>query len=372
MPMATTHTPMTATTAGKRSSTREEAEAALSAHASSVAIAVLARNEAARLGNLLQDVANQSLLTAPEFRVSITVVANGCSDRTADVAREHFRDPKYHDAATAVYELEVPGKSNAWNEFVHALLPQDTDFVFFLDGDIRIPDQDSMLVVLRALTASSDAVVAIDRSVKDLELDRPKSIPERLIKRATGTANDTRQALAGAFYCVRYAAISGIWLPVGLPGEDGFLRAMLLTSSFTHDEDMKRHLFVESAYHVFESVRDARGVIRHNVRLAIGTAINIALFGELRRLRSIEADVSKYIRERNREDPTWVNELIRNRLKTSYFPLQPRWLLRRLRQRRSWMSAAALAIAIVGTAFDLVVFAKATRLMRRGTGAGHW
>lgn len=339
---------------------------------SRVVIGVLARNEALRIGDLLTDVARQTLLDSAEFAISIAVVANGCSDRTAEVARENFSHQRFAGMTTAVRELDVPGKSNAWNEFVHSVVPSDTDFVFFLDADIRIPGENSMLLVLRSLADNSKAVVAVDRSVKDLELERPKGFTERLIKRATGTANDTRQAIAGAFYCVRYSALKGIWLPIGLPGEDGFLRAMLLTSSFAHDEDMSRHIFVEEAYHVFESLRDARSVLRHNVRLAIGTAINIALFGELRGVRAAGEDVAQYIRQRNAADPAWVNELIGRRLKTSYFPLQPKWLLRRLHQRRSRASVAALAIAVVGTAFDLVVFAKATRLMRRGAGAGHW
>jgi len=339
---------------------------------SRVVIGVLARNEALRIGDLLRDVGRQTLLVAADFDISIAVVANGCSDRTAEVAREHFSHRRFAGVTTAVQEVDIPGKSNAWNEFVHSVVPCDTDFVFLLDGDIRIPEENSMLLVLRSLADNREAVVAVDRSVKDLELEQPKGFTERLIKIATGTANDTRLAIAGAFYCARYSAIRGIWLPIGLPGEDGFLRAMLLTSSFTHEEDMSRHIFVEDAYHVFESLRDARSVLRHNVRLAIGTALNIALFGELRRLRAAGEDVAEYIRKRNSADPTWVNELIRRRLKASYFPLQPKWLLRRIQQRRSWRSATALAIAVLGTAFDLIVFAKATRLMRRGAGAGHW
>jgi glycosyltransferase involved in cell wall biosynthesis len=337
-----------------------------------VTIGVLARNEAARIGDLLDDVARQTLLSAPDIDIAIVVVANGCSDRTAEVARVRFGDGRFAGVSTAVHELEKPGKSNAWNELVHSIASEGTDFLFFLDGDIRIPSENSMLLVVRALIDSSQAVVAVDRSVKDLELEHPKRFSEWLIKKGTGTANDTRQAIAGAFYCVRYSAVAGIWLPIGLPGEDGFLRAMLLTSSFSHDEDMSLHVFVQNACHVFESLRDARSVIRHNVRLAIGTAINIALFGELRRVRAAGEDVAEYIRRRNQVDPAWVNELIARRLKTTYFPLQPRFLLRRLQQPRSWSSVRAFAVAVFGTAFDAVVFFEATRMMRRGTGAGHW
>ena len=44
-------------------------------------------------------------------------------------------------------------------------------------------------------------------------------------------------------------------MPIGLPGEDGFLRAMILTSNFTKEENLDRLVFVEGARHIFESER---------------------------------------------------------------------------------------------------------------------
>ena len=337
-----------------------------------VAIGILARNEADRIEALLRDVARQTLLDSQGMVIRIYVVANGCSDATARVAREVFKGERFGGVETAVYEIAQAGKANAWNEFVHEVLPGETDFVFFLDADIRIPQDSDLLLILRSLRDSPLAVVAVDRSVKDLQLEETKGLVEWLIKKGTGTANDTRTAIAGALYCVRYSEIAGIWMPLGLPGEDGFLRAMLLTSSFSHEEQLQRHLFVEGAYHVFESMRDAKSVFRHNVRLAIGTAINILLFGELRRVRAEGHDVAAYVRSRNLASATWVDDLVKQRLEMSYFPLQPRFLLRRLQQPRSWRSVKAFTLALFGTAFDLTVFMRATSLMRRGAGAGYW
>jgi hypothetical protein len=250
-----------------------------------------------------------------------------------------------------------------------------TEYLFVLDGDIRIPSPDTLEVVLEELRRSTRAVVAVDRSVKDIELERPTTLAERLIKLATGTANDPRTAIAGAFYCVRTTAVGSIWMPIGLPGEDGFLRAMLLTSSFAHEEELDRHVFVGKAFHVFESIRDVRGVIGHNVRLAIGTAVNILLFQHLRELRREGVDVGDYIRTQNAGDPDWVNGLVHARLRKSMFPLEPRFVTRRLRRLRGkpdeW-SLRAWSVAMLGTAFDAVVFLKATRLMRKGAGAGYW
>jgi glycosyltransferase involved in cell wall biosynthesis len=336
-----------------------------------IAIGVLARNEAERIGLLLGDLARQTLLSKPGLSIDVVVVANACSDGTADVARVALQKG-FGNSNTRVVELAQAGKANAWNTFAHELLADDVDYVFFLDGDIRIQNEGDLQSIFEALKRSPDAVVAVDRSVKDLELEKPRGLAEWLIKKGTGTANDTRTAIAGALYCVRYAAIADIWMPLGLPGEDGFLRAMLLTSSFEHEEQLARHVFVADAYHVFESTRDARSVFAHNVRLAIGTAVNILLFWELRRVRASGQRISDYIRARNAANPAWVNDLVRERLRSSYFPLEPRFLLRRLRERNNWRSLGRLAIAVLGTGFDLAVFARATRLMRKGHGAGYW
>lgn len=340
-------------------------------------VAILARNEAGQIGRLIEDLGEQTLLGDERLSIEIFVVANGCTDRTAEVARRALAaGPFARDRiTTSVHELAQAGKANAWNELVHRIAPEDTDYMFFLDADVRIPDQHSLEAVFDRLESSTTAVVAVDRSVKDIELEEPRGLVEHLIKVATGTAEDTQTAIAGACYCVRHAEARKIWMPIGIPGEDGFLRAMLLTSSFAHDEQLDRHVFVGEAYHVFESLRDVRSVIRHNVRLAIGTTINILLFWRLRELRAEGRDVTEYIRARNATDPGWVNDLIRERLKTSFFPLEKRFLLRRLRrvaggpERRS---PAKWAIALLGTAFDAIVFLKATRLMRKGAGAGYW
>jgi hypothetical protein len=342
-----------------------------------VAIGILARNEEAGIAQVIGDLGRQALLTDGDLAVQVHVVANACTDRTAEVARQAFDAGPFADlgVGTAVHELVEGGKSNAWNEFVHRIVPDSTDFTIFLDGDIRIPGADSLRLVVARLAASPAAVVAVDRSVKDIEFETPRGIVEKLIKLATGTANDPRTAIAGACYCARHAEVRKIWMPIGLPGEDGFLRAMLLTSSFEQTERLDRLVFVEDAYHVFESVRGLGGVVRHNVRLAIGTAVNILLFGHIRQLREQGLDVAEYIRTRNAGDPSWVNGLIRERLRTSYFPLEPKFVSRRVRRIRdnpARQSLKAWAIALLGAGFDLLVFARATVLMRRGAGAGYW
>lgn len=341
-----------------------------------VAIGILARNEAAHIGTLINDLGRQTILSEVGVAVQIFVVANGCTDSTVEVARAALEAPSFPAAITgSVHNLDQAGKSNAWNALIHEIVPNSTEFIFLLDGDIRLPEPDSLLLLLRALLTVPEAVVAVDRSVKDLQLEKPRTLVERVIGVATGTANDPRTAVAGALYCARYADVRNIWMPIGLPGEDGFLRAMLLTSSFSKDEQLAKHVYVDEAFHVFEGLRTFSAVYRHNVRLAIGTGINILLFEHLRKIVAAGLDANRYIRGRNAEDPNWINNLINERIRRSYFPLHLRFLVRRLDASRYFPRMPIFKrvfILFIGLLFDFAVFLKATVMMRRGVGAGYW
>ena len=252
-----------------------------------ISVGIFAHNEERDIGSLISDLAKQNLLSNETLSIAIHVVANGCTDSTVSVSKTAFTANPFQrkNITIFVHDLPRPGKSNAWNEFIHRLASPKTDYVFCLDADIRIPEATTLQLVFDKLVASKTACVAIDKSVKDLSLTTHKTITERIILAGSGTAYNTRAAIAGALYCVRFDVVKDIWMPIGLPGEDGFLRAMILTSNFTKEENLDRLVFVEGARHIFESEHTIAGVFRHNVRLAIGTAINILLFNHFRRIR---------------------------------------------------------------------------------------
>jgi glycosyltransferase involved in cell wall biosynthesis len=345
-----------------------------------IAISILAHNESTTIGKIISDIGRQSLLRRRDLSFEIYVVANGCSDDTAGVAKRSFDCSPFSDPRikTNVYDLERAGKSFAWNKFVHNLASPNIDFVFMLDADIRVPQDDAMEKMLQAITGAPQAVVAVDRSEKDLVSQRPVTIVEQLILAGTGTAYNAKTSIAGGFYCAKYEALRSIVMPVGLPGEDGFLRAMLLTNSFSFREDLKRLVFVGDVKHIFESEKTINGVFRHNIRLAIGTAINALLFEHISELVSNEPGikVDRYISDRNDRDPEWINELIQERRKSgTYFILNKNFLLKRIHRLRSLSfkeKLKSLPILVFGVGFDVALFFKANALIRKGAGAGYW
>ena len=337
-----------------------------------------AYNEEKKIGNLISDLANQDLFSNQHISIEIHVVANGCTDDTAGVAHAALDAGAFQrsNIKTFVHNLARAGKSNAWNEFVHTYALPETQFSFLLDADIRIPEPTTLRLMLDALIKSKTACVAIDDSVKDLSEQAHKTLIERLILAASGTAYNTRVAICGQLYCVRHQTLKDIWMPVGLPGEDGFLRAMILTKNFTEDETLDRLIFVEGARHIFESERTIRSAFRHNVRLAIGTAINMLLFNHFRESESILKDVGGYIRSRNATDPNWVNELIAAEIRRKkYFLLNKDFVLKRLQRLSSLPISQRFRrwpVFMLGIIFDMALIVRASQLMRRGAGAGFW
>jgi glycosyltransferase involved in cell wall biosynthesis len=343
-----------------------------------VSIAILGHNEAHDIANLIADLATQDLLQDDNLSLAFHVVANGCTDETVSVATSAFGALPFlrSNVTVTIHDLPRPGKSGAWNEFVHRLASQSTDFVFLLDADIRIPERTTLSRVLASLRASHTACVAVDESVKDLSLAPRKTLIERIILAASGTAYDTRTAIAGALYCARFEVLKRIWMPVGLPGEDGFLRAMILTANFSDDERLERLVFVEGARHIFESERTIRGVFRHNVRLTIGTAINILLFHHLRACLKTDKDIGSYIRRRNESDPNWVNDLIREEIRQGrYFLTNSNFIWKRWFRLRSFPISQQIRkapIFVLGFVFDVALLIYGNVLMRKGVGAGYW
>jgi glycosyltransferase involved in cell wall biosynthesis len=335
-----------------------------------VTIGILAHNKADKIAGLISDLGKQTLLANDDLSIDIHVVANGCTDATIRVSKGALAVPAFQRGNTRVFiqNIEHAGKSNAWNELVHDFASPKTDFVFFVDADIRIPEAASLQLILDRLVDAKKARVAVDQSVKDLSEQAHKTLVEKLILAASGSAYDNYTSFAGALYCVRFKVLKDVWMPIGLPREDEFLRAMILTSNFTQDENLERIVYVDGTRHIFESERTVKGVLRCNIRLVIGTAINMLLFKHIRATPSIQKDVGGYIRKRNMADPKWINELISNEFRRG------RFLSKRLQRLASFPLSERLRkipITIVGFVFDLALFFAANHLVRRGPEAGY-
>ena len=335
-------------------------------------IGVFAYNEAEGIGPMLADLLRQDLFQEPGVSPRILVLANGCRDTTAEIARQTLAERE--DILAEVEVLEPGGKSRTWNSFVHELSRAEADFLCFCDADISLPDSGTLSRITKLLQQRSELAVSSSRPVKDILRDGgANSLVARLAAAAGGTLSDWKTSVCGQLYIARTEAVRTFHLPIGLPVEDGFVRAMLLTSSFAVSEDITRIDGDERAFHVYQSETTLAGLLRHQSRIVIGSAINAALFRWLRELPVAERPA---LLLRAAQDEDWLPALLDERLPSAKFGWVPlHFLTRRVvrfLRRESRPGLRDIAILIVGFGFDATVYVLAQVKMARGVGAGYW
>ena len=120
-------------------------------------VAVFAHNEAKRITKALD-----SIVRASEGRrVEITVLANGCKDRTSDVVREFAKKMSLENIH--VVDISIGDKANAWNIYIQDIAKSQKHKTIsmhvFIDGDVVI--EPGSLAALDAALANNPEVNAV-------------------------------------------------------------------------------------------------------------------------------------------------------------------------------------------------------------------
>lgn len=279
----------------------------------SFAVAIFAHNEQRHVPDLFTDLRGQSAFDETQSRrhVEIYLVANGCTDETLSSAQTIFEKLNFPAwVSFKPVEIAEASKTNAWNIFVHDILPDRAEFVCVLDADIRLPQADLIQRSVDELLTNSDAVIASDISLKDFRGSSPLNIM-RFLNRAFERPSDAPVAICGQFYCIRADFLRRIVLPIGLLSQDGFLRAMILTDGLTAPEQIQRISVIPGAFHLHPAYVNFKKMFRFQKRQAIGSALSLLIYKELEKMPADFDRRMEEIRRRNVENPNWVAEIIR-------------------------------------------------------------
>jgi hypothetical protein len=300
------------------------------------------------------------------LQARILVLANGCTDATAHLARA---------AGVEVADLAEGGKSRTWNRFVHDLARDAAEVLIFVDADIAFTAPDCLKRLALGLVARPELWVLNSQPVKDI-VARPEGLGalDKIIAAAGGGLDDWKTAICGQLYAMPAARARRFHLPIGLPVEDGFLRAMVLTDALTGPEDFGRIDGLDGLSHLYASERRIAALIRHQTRIVIGSAINFAAFEAL---RALPEEARRPALARAAADEGWLVRAIRARLPGWPFGFVPMHFLTKRLQRlwshpRDLLRPKRVFQALMGFGFDAIVYVLAQYRMARGTGAGHW
>lgn len=334
-----------------------------------VDIGVFAHNEAEVIGRMVLRLAAQDILRAPDMAVRVLILANGCKDTTVAVAQATARE------GITVVDLAEGGKSRTWNRFVQTISRPEADVLVFCDADIEFSDSGALQRLVRGLLGRPELWVLNSQPIKDI-VAHPDALSaqDRMIAAASGGLDDWKTAICGQLYAMPAEKARRFRMPIGLPVEDGFLRAMVLTDALTGPEDFSRIDGAEGVSHTYASERRVLDLIRHQTRLVIGSAINLCCFNVLRKI-PVERRHAEL--KRAMVNDRWLPEVIRRELpRMPYGYVPPHFVVKRMRRLlanpKERLQPKRLMLTLAGTGFDAVVYLRAQIAMARGIGAGFW
>jgi len=355
-----------------------------------ISIGILAYNEESAIAETIRSIGEQTLVAhlPPMWSVEVVCVANGCRDRTVQVAEQAFRDLRVARPSPRlegrVENLERPSKENAWNEFVHRLSRRDADFLIMMDGDVRLLESNSLRSMIDMLCQHPRAHACGATTVKHLHLKSKPSLLERISLAATDIrrhAMPTR--FAGCLYAARSQACRRFRLPTIMRGEDGFLLAMWGTDFFTvpvNHTDPTRVVSSPDAKVLFEAYTSPRAVLKNLRRRAVGLTINTMLYDRLWAESTPREDAGALLLRWHREDPTWDQKYLQQKIRErgKWIPAGGsfwRWAspsgnlwtwFRRMKGMSLGTRIAYFPVALVGTCLMLYAYTAANRLLRSG------
>lgn len=294
-----------------------------------LSIGVMACNEENSIKPTLESLLRQSVfdqLAARHAQCEIVVVANACTDRTAEVAREVFArarrmNPKTDFFTARVIEIPEPGRNNAWNRFVHEFSAVEARFLASMHADILLHHRDALVSLVSALERLPRANASSGRRCADVLFKERKTFWERLALSGSPGEGGGPLHLNGEFICLRAGIAREIFLPRGLDGGfDRFITQIIGTNFFSEAFDARRITFVRDAAHICASHVGPREVLESKKRRMIGQTAAHVLIDYLRS-RSIRERrcLNETLRSHETADREWLEKLIARHVRRRRF-----------------------------------------------------
>jgi len=345
-----------------------------------VSIGVLAYNEENTIVSTIKQILLQDIFYLVGTEIELIIIANGCTDNTVRTAEEELLKYKLKNFSYNVVNLKQAGKSNAWNEYVHTYSSRDSEYYVLVDADIEFGSDNVVKRLIETLIETSEANVAIDQIRKDIEQQKKKSLFSYIsLKLSASKKSSNYKAIAGSLYCVRGKIIRQVYMPTGLPVEDGFLRAMIVTDNFTHLDDNSKIAIADDVCHYFQAILSPLALYKHEKRLVIGTTINSIIYNHLWAAVKIGSiDAGEIVKDLNDDDKNWVASLVERYRDESGFWLVPsrvstRYVMNLIKSDRAILKKLFLLPIALGASFIMMLITLDVNLFfRKNNGVGHW
>ncbi|GAB4524370.1 MAG: hypothetical protein Tsb0014_02770 [Pleurocapsa sp.] len=320
-----------------------------------------------------------------DVSVEIIVVPNGCTDDTALVAQktlENSIDPQiYTNLTWRIEELKQSGKSNAWNQYVHHFSDPEANYLFLMDSDIELLDPQTLNSMISVLDSTSEAHVAVDQPIKSIQFKENKTWLEYLSVLIStlsgGNAMVGKPAwICGQLYCAKAEILRKIVLPNNLPVEDAFLYKMIVTDGLKSPQIPSRVILADSASHAFDAYTNISRLLRHEKWLIMGNTINELVWDHLLTDKNQKQNIATIIKNKNKQDSSWVEKLIKLKIDNQGWWLIPQFILVRrflsLLNKPIHKSIVLFPVALMAFLVDLFLSVQANLNLHQGAVFSYW
>jgi glycosyltransferase involved in cell wall biosynthesis len=350
-----------------------------------ISIGILAWNEEISVRTTIHSLFAQSLLRDCEetdHEIEILCIPNGCSDQTAQAARGALlaatKNASEHSAIRwQVCELDRPGKTHAWNRFVHELSHPKSEVLFLVDADIQIYMPDTLNNMLQALIEHPEAFISTDLPVKHVAFKERISLLDRLSLQTSGMTQSATGQLCGQLYCARASFLRRFRIPEEIVVDDGFIKKMAVSNLLTEPEDPERRLITaERASHVFEAYTRPSEVFATLRRQTAGYIIHRWIWEFVQEQMTAGEDAGQTMARLAAADPDWAAHRIAEQLKNNDYRRIRRIILKTRRLRWDALSgakkAAGLPLMLFHLLMDSIIFSQAVRNLKLGKLSRVW
>lgn len=349
-----------------------------------ISIGILAWNEEVSIRTTLHSLLSQSLiseLATNGHEAEIICVPNGCSDNTALAARGALMSAMERQEGSdriiwKVHELQTPGKTNAWNVFVHELSDPEADLLFLVDADIQIYMPDTLQNMLNKLNSTPEAFICSDLPVKHLTFKQNYSLLDQISLQTSRINQAAEGQLCGQLYCARASFLRRFRIPGPIIVEDGFIKKMAVTNLLTEPQNNARIVSAETASHVFEAYTRPSDVFATQRRQTAGYIIHRWTWEFLLDQQQPDEDAGKTIERLCQTDPDWAGRLITENLNQqryrSIYKIIANTRLARFKNAGLSKKIVHLPLLVIHLSMERVVFSAAVRLLKKKSGTGIW
>jgi len=345
-----------------------------------IVIGILAYNEEDCILDTLTSLKGQSIFSLEKNHYTVAIIPNGCTDNTVQVCEKYFAEWRLELAGKnhiqlEVVELKLGDKANAWNVLIHQHCSMGNDFVVLLDADIKIEQVNNLERLIGMLVDNTEIDVSTSLPVKVLPKDTSWWF-KKISLASSSNQKHSRHSIAGSLYAARQSVLNKVWLPTGLPVEDGFIRAIVLTRAFSEAETFHRIERCDGASHLYEGEHSMSGLLRHQIRGVSGTALNFILFSYLVSLNAPSGEACMVMRQNMAANPNLMRELVESHIASSgWFVISSYfffWRLDRLKYYRGMERVTKLPLLLLGLFFDFAAALGARKLFRKRLVIGFW